>query len=106
MKRHVREEERHHGKRSGLAHNAANVYVGDLIVPYRDVIIKKIILQIRTKSAPLSIIIIIISAQIRRAKQPLMWPQTLPLLHYMHGSLLLQEILTTGWAAAALCMQT
>jgi len=36
----------------------------------------------------------------------LMWPQTLPLLHYMHGSLLLQKILTTGWAVAALCMQT
>jgi len=38
---------------------------------------KKIIsLQFRTQSAPLSIIIVILSAQISRAKQPLMWPQT------------------------------
>ena len=58
-------------------------------LPYRDVVIphpKKIVLQFRTQSAPLSITIIVLSAQIRRAKQPLMWPQTSPLLHYVHKS--------------------
>ena len=67
-------------------------------------LIKQLVLQICTKSAPLSIFIIILSAHIRRANQPLMWPQILPFLHYMHGSLLLQKILTTGWAVAALSL--
>ena len=30
--------------------------------------------------------IIVLSAQICRAKQPLTWPKTLQLLHYMHGN--------------------
>jgi len=63
------------------------------------------VLQFCTQSAPLSTIIIILSAQFRRAKQPHQdVAPNLPLLHYMPTSLLLQKILTTGWAVAALCM--
>ena len=68
-----------------------------LLIPYRAVIIpqpppRKIVLQIRTKSAPLSIFIVFLSAHIRRAKRPLMWPQTSLSLHYMHGSTFAKDI--------------
>ena len=50
-----------------------------------------LVLQIRTESAPLSMFITNLSAHFRRAKLPLLWPQTLPFLDYMNGSLLLQR---------------